>query len=438
MASRHSAGESSTHKSRSGRERSLSGFADEDLQRALALSLEENQQYKDSRTISEPPLVDRRSSTYQAEDDDSDLRAAIEASLREVEAPRPSAPPVAMGLPRSHFSSQARVMEEPQRPSFSLPNYDLDPQEGDAILTFSQTVDEVHAQGGLATRHGYNLNSLYDNANHARPKLAISLDDTDRKQSKILFLLTARAADKYDLEMLFDMSGKIAEAAKLYEYHLAQEERALTWRPPSYALPPQSPNQPSVSPTTSRDTALRQTIPQAQGVPSPRQERPQQVGWPNEEAHPAASHPWLPTANGPEHLATATTFGEANASRGLGRNDYATASVQLPQVDANGNVAKVALPLQPAVAQQPQQTIVAAMPPLGYTTTPASAAPRLTSNLPDAPHSGTSQYVFPGSLTASPIPNFPSVPSTDPRSYVNFLPPVQEPVERKEALLIEL
>jgi growth factor-regulated tyrosine kinase substrate len=41
---------------------------------------------------SEPPLV--KSTARAAEDDDPDLRAAIEASLREANAPRASAPVV--------------------------------------------------------------------------------------------------------------------------------------------------------------------------------------------------------------------------------------------------------------------------------------------------------------------------------------------------------
>ena len=72
-------------------------IADEELQRAIQLSLEEANapmQHGPRRVpaSSEPPLVERNARPAQVEEDDPDLKAAIEASLREASAPRPSAP----------------------------------------------------------------------------------------------------------------------------------------------------------------------------------------------------------------------------------------------------------------------------------------------------------------------------------------------------------
>lgn len=61
---------------------------DADLQRAIELSLAEAQ--PGGFVGSEPPLVAR--SGTQMEDDDEEFRLAIEASLRESERARPSAP----------------------------------------------------------------------------------------------------------------------------------------------------------------------------------------------------------------------------------------------------------------------------------------------------------------------------------------------------------
>ena len=64
------------------------------------------------------------------------------------------------------------------------PNYDLQPLESDVILTFSQTIQEIEARGGSDISRFPAVNELYDKANGLRPKLALSLDDTDRKQSE--------------------------------------------------------------------------------------------------------------------------------------------------------------------------------------------------------------------------------------------------------------
>lgn len=192
------------------RHRSGRDLADEELQRAIQLSLEEvgaanangrqhrpgyAPSYPDQWQTSEPPLVDRakrpQSSSASAVDDDendSELRAAIEASLREQNAPRPSAP-VTVETPRSDAQNFqfTRSQSYPTTSTSSiphLPNYDLAPLESDVILTFSQTIQEVEARGGRDLSRYPAVNELYDKASGLRPKLALSLDDADRKESE--------------------------------------------------------------------------------------------------------------------------------------------------------------------------------------------------------------------------------------------------------------
>lgn len=192
------------------RHRSARELADAELQRAIQLSLEEvgaasghkrpGYVAPQSWQTSEPPLVDRktRPDSKSDEEDDPDLRAAIEASLREANAPRPSAP-VAMETPRSENPPYAygtvgysqsyppTATPTPAIPSASkLPNYDLEPLESDTILTFSQTVEQVEAQGGKDMSRYPAVNELFDKANGLRPKLAMSLDDTGRKEREPL------------------------------------------------------------------------------------------------------------------------------------------------------------------------------------------------------------------------------------------------------------
>jgi growth factor-regulated tyrosine kinase substrate len=176
-------------------------LADAELQRAIQLSLEEagvtgalsRSGYVPSQppVISEPPLIAPPSIAVDDEDD-PELKAAIEASLREANAPKPSAP-LAVDTPRlEDYSSSSPRFSQSQSypsstikpPSLTLPNYDMDPLESDAIMTFSQTVEQVKNQGGRDVSSYPALNQLYDRANGLRPKLVMSLDDTGKRERK--------------------------------------------------------------------------------------------------------------------------------------------------------------------------------------------------------------------------------------------------------------
>jgi len=123
------------------------------------------------------------------------LKAAIEASLQEANAPRPSAP---LETPtrtehvsyQQYYARQQQQQEKlpvfnqtPTRPVLpKLPTYDLDPLETDAILTFNQTVEQVEANGGRDLSRYPTVTELYEKANSLRPKLAFSVDDAGRKE----------------------------------------------------------------------------------------------------------------------------------------------------------------------------------------------------------------------------------------------------------------
>lgn len=185
-------------------------LAEADLQRAIQLSLEEvNAQGQhrrpgyvpyqpDSWQRSEPPLVEHasRPSAQADDDDDSDLKAAIEASLREANAPKPSAPtdpetPRAEGSSISYTGSGSQSYFPAASAQLSLPSYDLAPLESDTIMTFSQTIEQVQAQGGRDVSRSPAVAQLFDNANNLRPKLARSLDDTGRKEGTLTLVFTA-------------------------------------------------------------------------------------------------------------------------------------------------------------------------------------------------------------------------------------------------------
>lgn len=198
------------------RHSSARDLADAELQRAIELSLEEVGAVHGRRPgyvpaqpsahnwhISEPPLVDRMThpdrKVANTDEGDPDLRAAIEASLREANAPKPSAPVELTSTdPYSnvYVTSQSyppTVTPAPQVPK--LAGYDLEPLETDAILTFSQTVEQLQAQGGRDMSRYPAVNELYDKANGLRPKLAMSLDDTDRKERGSVYLEIFHSTD---------------------------------------------------------------------------------------------------------------------------------------------------------------------------------------------------------------------------------------------------
>ncbi|CAE6502425.1 unnamed protein product [Rhizoctonia solani] len=147
--------------------------ADDDLQRAIALSLAEAQAnasgYRDKSSYapavrSEPPLAEHG-------EEDADLRAAIEASLRESQAPRASAP-----APEEPSAGRPQWAAQPVLPK--IPQYDLDPREEDAILSFNQTIEQ--ASSGVPV--GPQAADMYERASVLRPKLVRSLEDASRKE----------------------------------------------------------------------------------------------------------------------------------------------------------------------------------------------------------------------------------------------------------------
>ncbi|KAG0703499.1 hypothetical protein DFH29DRAFT_803396 [Suillus ampliporus] len=216
------------------RHTSARDLADAELQRAIELSLSEAGAAPGHRPgyvpvqpsaynwqASEPPIIDRKThpdrKVADAEEDDPDLRAAIEASLREASALKPSAP-VEVSNTDSYNNVYATSQSYPPTvtpapPVPKLASYDLEPLETDAILTFSQTVEQVQAQGGRDMSRYPAVNELFDKANGLRPKLAMSLDDTDRKE-----------------QLLSEMHEKLSQAVKLYDKLLTDQVSHPTWR----------------------------------------------------------------------------------------------------------------------------------------------------------------------------------------------------------------
>lgn len=116
---------------------------------------------------SEPPL--KRHAQGSVEDDDEELRLAIEASLRDVERERPSAP---IGSDEPEYKP--------------LPTFDLTPRETETVLTFSNTLDQMAAYGERDLRRFPHAHVLYEQAYAVGGKLQRNAEEKRTKQRKLL------------------------------------------------------------------------------------------------------------------------------------------------------------------------------------------------------------------------------------------------------------
>ncbi|WRT68369.1 uncharacterized protein IL334_005345 [Kwoniella shivajii] len=245
---------------------------DADLQRAIEMSLAESQPGGSNFIGSEPPIA-RKSGT--AEEDDEDMRLAIEASLRDMERARPSAP---------------TGYDEPElRP---LPTFDLAPRETETILTFSNTMDQMAAYGERDLRRFPHAHMLAEQAYGLGEKLHRNVEEKSTKQ-----------------QMLAEMQGKLSEAVSLYGHILdgqqaysarrmqeeqqrryQQHQSMYTYAPPQQPAYPYAPSQGYHVPNGYTQFAPAQPSyqpPQPQAAPSLYPSMPFQ---PQAQGHPNTNH----------------------------------------------------------------------------------------------------------------------------------------------------
>ncbi|KAJ7630340.1 hypothetical protein FB45DRAFT_915237 [Roridomyces roridus] len=479
------------------RHRSARELADAELQRAIQLSLQEvgaagghsrpgytpYQPEPSPWQYSEPPLVDRTTHprSQVAEDDDPDLKAAIEASLRESNAPRPSAP-MAVETPRTEeqgfaynngpgYSQSYPPGVIPPQPTAKVPSYDLEPLESDAILTFSQTVEQVHGQGGRDMARYPAVNELYDKASSLRPKLALSLDDAGRKE-----------------QMLSDMHDKLSQAVKLYDKLLTEQVVQPRWRSPQPAV--NQAYQPSYAPaqgTTVNGYSQWQPAPAAPDAPPQSQQQSQYT-----PRHESAQPQWFqhqPQYAEPQHQAqyvqTPTQYAQSPPPPAPSQPQYQPGPSQpLPPVSyapqpQSQQPSAPAFQHQPTYASPPPQQQYAPAPTSHLP--PQSHSPTLSRHntvaysTPSSPPVDNSAYLARSNTLSHPaqqvppqpvqqqyqhqspapqqpqytpapqpsLPVFPVAPTSAPQSSFSMYAPSMIPTalpqpERKEALLIDL
>lgn len=159
---------------------------DEDIQKALAMSLEEVNGHNGSGYVPQAkiqpksaPAVSKSSKAKPAADEDDELAAAIAASLADMEEQKKKHSATMQNQPSHSASNSSRPVPLPKN------DYELTPVEAETINLFSTLVDRLQTQPPGTILREPQIQELYEGIGKLRPKLARTYGETMSKHGKL-------------------------------------------------------------------------------------------------------------------------------------------------------------------------------------------------------------------------------------------------------------
>ncbi|KAJ4264063.1 Vacuolar protein-sorting-associated protein 27 [Fusarium torreyae] len=248
------------------------GF-DEDLKKALAMSLEEVKTHSHNYAQPAPSGYTANgdaSAAKQAEEEDDDLKAAIAASLADMEEQK-----------KRHAAVLKEQTSGSSNPStttnFVLPknDYELTPVEAENINLFATLVDRLQTQPPGTILREPQIQELYDSIGTLRPKLARTYGETMSKHDTLLDLhAKLSTVVRYYDRMLEDRLSKAYSQQNLGGYNLPPPRQTPG---PYPSIPSHMPSNPAGAESfyTGQQRASYQAPPQHQHYQQPPHATPQ-------------------------------------------------------------------------------------------------------------------------------------------------------------------